>query len=48
MLTVDPGIELNWVRVRIRVRVRGRVRCFVLTGGRKWVLCVQQRYRRRR
>ena len=47
-----------WGRVRVRIggRVRiwrilsfrVRVRCFVVTGGHTWVLCVQQRFGKRR
>ena len=47
VLLSDPGIELNLGLGLFRVRVSGgtvrvKVRRFVVTGGHKGVLCVQQ------
>ena len=36
------------VRFSVSVRVSVRVMCFVVTGGRTWLLCVRQRCRRMR
>ena len=45
MLTVMLGGDLD---IGHSVRVKARVRCFVVSGGHKWVLCVRQRCGRRR
>ena len=38
----DSDVRVRF-RVMVRVRVRVRVRCFFVTRGHKWVLCVRQR-----